>query len=103
MLSEMPFGLADVLSNDDSVLPLNSEEIDELCELLNFVPELTYRILSSAGKLAINCTKCGLTSYNANDVIMRYCANCDLMHEYGRPRRLEDIHQHRLITGQEGV
>jgi hypothetical protein len=30
---------------------------------------------------SITCVRCGLTSYNANDVAQRYCAKCKLFHK----------------------
>lgn len=29
---------------------------------------------------SITCTRCGMTSYNANDVAQRYCAHCKRFH-----------------------
>jgi ribosomal protein L37E len=34
--------------------------------------------------IAITCLRCGLTSYNLNDVVNRYCGNCHLFHAEGR-------------------
>jgi ribosomal protein L37E len=30
---------------------------------------------------SITCVRCGLKSYNINDVVQRYCGNCHRFHE----------------------
>lgn len=32
-------------------------------------------------KRSITCPKCGLRSFNVNDIIFRYCGNCHQFHE----------------------
>jgi ribosomal protein L37E len=34
---------------------------------------------------SITCARCGLTSYNINDVVQRYCGNCHRFHEDEEP------------------
>ncbi len=43
----------------------------------------TYEIVPVEGSHgdAIKCLKCGLTSYNPNDAIHKYCGNCHEYHE----------------------
>ncbi len=48
-------------------------------EIIKGLPgRLTYRI-SEDGK-SITCLKCGMTSYNENDVKYLYCGNCHGFH-----------------------
>lgn len=35
----------------------------------------------SADGRAITCARCGLTSYNPNDVAQRYCGHCKIFHD----------------------
>ncbi|HWN95030.1 MAG TPA: hypothetical protein VNT99_08355 [Methylomirabilota bacterium] len=35
----------------------------------------------SADRKSIMCRRCGLTSYNSNDVEQRYCGNCHAFHK----------------------
>jgi len=49
----------------------------------------TYEIVLN--DTAIRCLLCGRTSYNANDVAERYCANCCVFHD-----DLATVH--RLVT-----
>jgi len=47
-------------------------------------PTKTYEILPVEGSHtggAIKCLKCGMTSYNPNDVKHKYCGNCHEFHE----------------------
>ena len=46
---------------------------------LGKAPEPTFEIVKNG--IAITCNKCGMTSYNRNDVEQRYCGNC---HEFHR-------------------
>tara|TARA_Y100000034_G_scaffold73777_1_gene88725 strand:+ start:1887 stop:2228 length:342 start_codon:yes stop_codon:yes gene_type:complete len=46
----------------------------------------------------ITCRICGRTSYNPQDVQMKYCANCDLMHTHNRGRTQEDVAECGEIT-----
>lgn len=43
----------------------------------------TYEIIPVTGSHtgAIKCLKCGMTSYNPNDVRHKYCGNCHEFHE----------------------
>ena len=40
---------------------------------------------------SIYCMLCNRTSHNINDVRLKYCANCNLMHEEQRERTDADI------------
>lgn len=44
----------------------------------------TYEIIPIEGLHgpgAIKCLKCGMTSYNPNDALHKYCGNCHEFHE----------------------
>jgi len=44
----------------------------------------TYKIIpveGAHGDMAIKCLKCGMTSYNPNDVRHKYCGKCHEFHE----------------------
>jgi hypothetical protein len=43
--------------------------------------ETGFRI--TADGAAITCLKCGMTSYNPNDILHRYCGNCNMFHVAG--------------------
>lgn len=47
---------------------------------------------------SIICEICKRQSYCPTDVMMKYCANCDLMHETGQPRTNIDILQARQLS-----
>lgn len=44
----------------------------------------TYRLVEDGSRTGIQCLGCGLTSWNRNDVEMRYCGNCHDFHLPGR-------------------
>ena len=47
-------------------------------------PTKTYEIIPIEGLHgpgAIKCLKCGMTSYNPNDAMHKYCGNCHEFHE----------------------
>lgn len=46
---------------------------------------------------SIICQLCRRQSYNPTDIIMKYCANCNLMHETGRSRTDADIQRADII------
>ena len=41
----------------------------------------------ASGHPHITCPKCGMTSYNANDIRERYCGNCHQFHDHMEERR----------------
>jgi protein-arginine kinase activator protein McsA len=41
---------------------------------------ITYRI-ASTGEPSITCLRCGMTSFNVNDIAALYCAKCHAFHE----------------------
>lgn len=43
---------------------------------------------------SIECHRCGRISYFPVDVEMKYCANCDFMHEEGRARNIDDVRRY---------
>jgi hypothetical protein len=42
-------------------------------------PERSYRLVHAG--TGIMCKKCGLISFNCNDVEMKFCGNCKIYHE----------------------
>jgi len=36
---------------------------------------------------AIKCKKCGMTSYDENDVNLKYCGNCDKFHSFEKNKK----------------
>ena len=41
----------------------------------------TYKINDAGSHPSITCLRCGMTSYNPNDILYRYCGNCHKFHE----------------------
>jgi len=41
---------------------------------------MTYELITSDGRSAIKCLRCGLTSHNSNDVEQLFCGNCHRWH-----------------------
>src|SRR5215467_1192268 len=46
-------------------------------------PEPTCTIEYVNGLKAITCLRCGLTSFNPNDIAQRYCGRCHVFHDRG--------------------
>jgi hypothetical protein len=46
-------------------------------------PPPTYAILATDYGQAFHCLRCGIISYNNQDVQHRYCASCKLFHDQG--------------------
>jgi len=40
----------------------------------------TYEIVEKKGFKGIKCLRCGMTSFNDNDIKYRYCGNCHSYH-----------------------
>ena len=49
---------------------------------------------------SIVCLVCQRQSYHPGDVCMKYCANCNLMHEEQRERTITDVWAHQMIGRQ---
>lgn len=48
----------------------------------SFIPHPGYEIVySKSGQQGIRCNKCGLTSFNPNDIKYLYCDHCKLFHD----------------------
>lgn len=57
-------------------------DIDECKDLIEYLLKrgmyLTIlRCIADYISLSYKCKKCGMTSYNTNDVVNRYCGNCN--------------------------
>lgn len=58
------------------------ELINNNCDRLWTWQTGSFTIIVQDGKeIAIKCKRCGLTSYNLNDVVNRYCGMCHQFHE----------------------
>ena len=42
------------------------------------------------GTQYIECHTCNMRSFNPNDIKHKYCGNCNVFHETGKERTLED-------------
>lgn len=40
-----------------------------------------YLIVERDGRKGIKCLMCGMTSWNSNDVVQRYCGGCHVFHD----------------------
>jgi hypothetical protein len=51
----------------------------EMIEKATKPKEKTYRLIHAG--TAIECKVCGLTSFNINDIKLKFCCNCKLYHD----------------------
>jgi len=51
---------------------------------------LTYQIIQKKGRESIRCFKCGMESYNPNDVAHKFCSSCNIFHKTGEAYTLID-------------
>ena len=63
---------------NQSPLHLDTTPWHSCCK--NFKGE-TFELVESNGRQGIKCRKCGLTSWNSNDVKYKFCACCNKYHE----------------------
>ena len=57
----------------------------------------TYEIITVLDNDGIKCLKCGMISFNKNDVDFKYCGNChrfhDLMERWEKLRELDNYNE----------
>jgi len=65
-----------IATKPDNGLKVNCLILDE-CKSI-----LTFEFVTEKNQHGIKCLKCGLTSFNPNDIANKYCGNCAMFHEH---------------------
>lgn len=63
----------------------------------------TYEIIYEFGKpKAIKCNVCDMTSHNPNDILHKYCGNCEMFHEdRNEPMAFEEDEEYAELENEE--
>jgi len=50
-------------------------------DLAQYYPGVPVRYVDNPNRKCITCPRCGMTSYNPNDIRERYCGACHMFHD----------------------